>query len=72
MEKNAQRLCRWPLNFDKLRPPLEVARSSNRNTIVERLLDATHGVIYRTIMFIGGKKPDHAVKQNNGEHLFIK
>ncbi|XP_017106668.2 ARF GTPase-activating protein Git [Drosophila bipectinata] len=47
--------------------PLELARANNHNTIAERLLDAMYDVTDRIIMFLGGKKPDHA----SGRHLTI-
>ncbi|KAH8401082.1 hypothetical protein KR009_002885 [Drosophila setifemur] len=47
--------------------PLELARANNHNTIAERLLDAMYDVTDRIIMFLGGKKPDHAI----GRHLTI-
>lgn len=47
--------------------PLEVAKANNHNIIAERLLDAMYEVTDRIIMFLGGKKPDHA----SGSHLVI-
>ncbi|XP_037942211.1 ARF GTPase-activating protein GIT2-like [Teleopsis dalmanni] len=47
--------------------PLEVAKANNHSTIAERLLDAMYDVTDRIIMFLGGKKPDHA----SGRHLVI-
>ncbi|XP_005188401.1 ARF GTPase-activating protein Git [Musca domestica] len=47
--------------------PLEVAKANNHTLIAERLLDAMYEVTDRIIMFLGGKKPDHA----SGRHLVI-
>ncbi|XP_064552157.1 ARF GTPase-activating protein Git [Drosophila montana] len=47
--------------------PLELAKTNNHSTIAERLLDAMYDVTDRLIMFMGGKKPDHA----SGRHLII-
>ncbi|XP_060660984.1 ARF GTPase-activating protein Git [Drosophila nasuta] len=47
--------------------PLELAKANNHSTIAERLLDAMYDVTDRLIMFMGGKKPDHA----SGRHLII-
>ncbi|XP_017054124.1 ARF GTPase-activating protein Git [Drosophila ficusphila] len=47
--------------------PLELARANNHNTIAERLLEAMYDVTDRIIMFLGGKKPDHA----SGRHMII-
>ncbi|TDG47901.1 hypothetical protein AWZ03_005682 [Drosophila navojoa] len=47
--------------------PLELAKANNHSTIAERLLDAMYDVTDRLIMFMGGKKPDHA----SGRHLVI-
>ncbi|KAM8714536.1 hypothetical protein ACLKA7_014630 [Drosophila subpalustris] len=47
--------------------PLELAKANNHTMIAERLLDAMYDVTDRLIMFMGGKKPDHA----SGRHLII-
>ncbi|KAH8252636.1 hypothetical protein KR032_000967 [Drosophila birchii] len=47
--------------------PLELARANNHNTIAERLQDAMYDVTDRIIVFLGGKKPDHA----SGRHMII-
>ncbi|KAH8280566.1 hypothetical protein KR018_010269 [Drosophila ironensis] len=47
--------------------PLELARANNHNTIAERLLDAMYDVTDRIILFLGGKRPDHA----SGRHLTV-
>ncbi|ALC40620.1 Git [Drosophila busckii] len=47
--------------------PLELAKANNHSTIAERLLDAMYDVTDRIILFLGGKKPDHA----SGRHLII-
>ncbi|EDV90859.1 GH24972 [Drosophila grimshawi] len=47
--------------------PLELAKANNHSTIAERLLDAMYDVTDRLIVFMGGKKPDHAC----GRHLII-
>ena len=41
--------------------PLEVAKANNHSLIAERLLEAQYDVTDRIIVFLGGKKPDHAV-----------
>ncbi|XP_030379511.1 ARF GTPase-activating protein GIT2 [Scaptodrosophila lebanonensis] len=47
--------------------PLELAKANNHNTIAERLLDAMYDVTDRIIIFLGGKKPDHA----SGRHFIM-
>ncbi|XP_061390674.1 ARF GTPase-activating protein Git-like [Musca vetustissima] len=47
--------------------PLEVAKANNHTLIADRLLDAMYEVTDRIIMFLGGKKPEHA----SGRHLVI-
>uniref|UniRef100_A0A1A9X3Q2 Arf-GAP domain-containing protein n=1 Tax=Glossina brevipalpis TaxID=37001 RepID=A0A1A9X3Q2_9MUSC len=46
---------------------LEIAKANNHTLVAERLLEAMYEVTDRIIMFLGGKKPEHAV----GQHLVI-
>uniref|UniRef100_A0A1B0C0P3 Arf-GAP domain-containing protein n=1 Tax=Glossina palpalis gambiensis TaxID=67801 RepID=A0A1B0C0P3_9MUSC len=46
---------------------LEVAKTNNHTLVAERLLEAMYEVTDRIIMFLGGKKPEHA----SGRHLLI-
>lgn len=52
--------------------PFEVAKANNHNIIADRLLEVQYDVTDRIIMFLGGKKPDHAVsKLLNYFNVFI-
>lgn len=41
--------------------PVDIARSNNHNVIADRLVEAMYEVTDRITMFLGGKRPDHAV-----------
>ncbi|XP_055371137.1 ARF GTPase-activating protein Git-like [Condylostylus longicornis] len=47
--------------------PIEIAKNNDHNAIAERLIEAMYEVTDRIIVFLGGKKPDHA----SGKHLSI-